>query len=161
MKTFGLPPTSPLVKKMNEYQWAWCFANLAKDSEEDDNLFRIRAKYHAIFINPDAVRQVNEEEIKQGKGGTIPNGNKKEVLSEDSIDASDAFMAELEAALNGEQFMELPNENDIRGNAGMSSEEFEAMCLAEFEKSELEINGIPSLPDDGLDYIFVEDDDNN
>lgn len=160
MKAFGLPPTSPLIKNMNDFQWSWCFANIAKDIEEDDDLFRIRAKYQAIFINPEAVQKVNEEEMKQGKGGTmIIDKTKYNVPDDGTIDASDAFMAELEAALGGEQFMELPNENDIRGNANMSSEEFEAMCIAEFERTEMEMQGCPSLPDDGLDYIFIEEDD--
>ena len=45
-------------------------------------------------------------------------------------------MAELNAAMNGEQFMELPNENDRRGNVDMSSDEFLAMCMQEFNDSE-------------------------
>ena len=36
MKAFGLPPTSPLIQKMNDFQWSYCFLNLAKDAEEDD-----------------------------------------------------------------------------------------------------------------------------
>ena len=35
MKAFGLPPTSPLIKNMNDYQWSYCFLNLAKDIEEE------------------------------------------------------------------------------------------------------------------------------
>ena len=65
MKTFGLLPSSPMVKQMNDVQWMYCYLNIAKDMEEEDNLFRMRAKYQGIFINPEAVKKVSEEEEKQ------------------------------------------------------------------------------------------------
>lgn len=171
MKAFGLPPTSPLIKKMNDYQWSYCFLNLAKDIEEEDEIFRMRAKYNGLFINPEAVKQISEAEK---KGMDKDKIRRQQIIDNGGYDATDAFMAELNAAMNGEQFMELPNENDRRGNVDMSSDEFLAMCIKEFNDSEENNDfnnkktdnifdnpppGFTLLPDDDdLDIIIVDDD---
>mgnify|MGYP001771863859 CR=1 FL=1 len=179
MKAFGLPPTSPLIQKMNDFQWSYCFLNLAKDAEEDDEMFRMRAKYSGLFINPEAVKQVSEAEKSELDRDKL---RRQKIVDNGGYDATDAFMAELNAAMNGEQFMELPNENDRRGN-DMSSDEFLAMCIQEFNDSEENNNfnnesnndfnnnksdnifdnppaGFTLLPDDDsdLDIIIADDD---
>lgn len=180
MKAFGLPPTSPLIQKMNDFQWSYCFLNLAKDAEEDDEMFRMRAKYSGLFINPEAVKQVSEAERSELDRDKL---RRQKIVDNGGYDATDAFMAELNAAMNGEQFMELPNENDRRGNVDMSSDEFLAMCMQEFNDSEENNNfndesnnnfnnnksdnifdnppaGFTLLPDDDdLDIIITDDDD--
>ena len=45
MKEFKLLPSSPDVKNMNDQQWIYCYMNIVKDLEEDEELFKMRAKY--------------------------------------------------------------------------------------------------------------------
>ena len=56
------------------------------------------------------------------------------------------------AALSGEQFMEIPIEGSVRGDSNMSSDEFLAKCLMEFDEEEKQNNK-------DIDTIIVDDDD--
>ncbi len=65
MKEFKLLPSSPDVKNMNDQQWIYCYMNIVKDLEEDEELFKMRAKYMGLFVNPEAVRKISQEEQKE------------------------------------------------------------------------------------------------
>lgn len=161
MKTFGLLPSSPMIKQMNDVQWMYCYLNIVKDMEEEDNLFRMRAKYQGIFINPEAVKKVSEEEEKQKRKNMSANGkdqgqpelteHQQEIIDNGGAVNTD-FEKELMAALSGEQFMEIPIEGSVRGDSSMSSDEFLAMCLMELEEEENQNNK-------DVDTIIVDDDD--
>lgn len=175
MKTFGLLPSSPMVKQMNDVQWMYCYLNIAKDMEEEDNLFRMRAKYQGIFINPEAVKKVSEEEEKQKRknmNANLQSQGKQELTEhqQEIIDNGGAvntdFEKELMAALNGEQFMEIPIEGSVRGDSNMSSDEFLAKCLMEFDEEENRNNkDIDTIivddgddEDEDVDTIIIDDD---
>ena len=165
MKSFGLLPSSPMVKDMTEIQWAYCYLNIAKDLEEEDNLFRMRAKYQGLFVNPDAVKKISEEEEKQKRHTAFKNnGFGLTERQEEIIDSGGAinmgFEEELQKALQGEQFMEIPIEGSVRGDSTMSSDDFLAQCMLDFEEenNENKDKNINESEED-TDIIIVDDDD--
>ena len=168
MKSFGLLPSSPMVKEMTEIQWAYCYLNIAKDLEEEDNLFRMRAKYQGLFVNPDAVKKISEEEEKQKRHNACKNSGLTQ-RQEEIIDSGGAinlsFEEELQKALQGEQFMEIPIEGSVRGDSAMSSDDFLAQCMMDFEEEEKEKENknqnISSDEEEDVDLIIVDDDDDD
>ena len=168
MKSFGLLPSSPMVKEMTEIQWAYCYLNIAKDLEEEDNLFRMRAKYQGLFVNPDAVKKISEEEEKQKRHNACKNSGLTQ-RQEEIIDSGGAinlsFEEELQKALQGEQLMEIPIEGSVRGDSAMSSDDFLAQCMMDFEEEEKEKENknqnISSDEEEDVDLIIVDDDDDN
>lgn len=165
MKSFGLLPSSPMVKEMTEIQWAYCYLNIAKDLEEEDNLFRMRAKYQGLFVNPDAVKKISEEEEKQKRHNACKNNGLTQ-RQEEIIDSGGAinlsFEEELQKALQGEQFMEIPIEGSVRGDSAMSSDDFLAQCMMDFEEEEENNkNQNISNEEEDVDLIIVDDDDDN
>ena len=165
MKSFGLLPSSPMVKEMTEIQWAYCYLNIAKDLEEEDNLFRMRAKYQGLFVNPDAVKKISEEEEKQKRHNACKNNGLTQ-RQEEIIDSGGAinlsFEEELQKALQGEQLMEIPIEGSVRGDSAMSSDDFLAQCMMDFEEEEKEKENknqnISSDEEEDVDLIIVDDD---
>ena len=165
MKSFGLLPSSPMVKEMTEIQWAYCYLNIAKDLEEEDNLFRMRAKYQGLFVNPDAVKKISEEEEKQKRHNACKNSGLTQ-RQEEIIDSGGAinlsFEEELQKALQGEQLMEIPIEGSVRGDSAMSSDDFLAQCMMDFEEEEKEKENknqnISSDEEEDVDLIIVDDD---
>lgn len=168
MKSFGLLPSSPMVKEMTEIQWAYCYLNIAKDLEEEDNLFRMRAKYQGLFVNPDAVKKISEEEEKQKRHNACKNNGLTQ-RQEEIIDSGGAinlsFEEELQKALQGEQLMEIPIEGSVRGDSAMSSDDFLAQCMMDFEEEEKEKENknqnISSDEEEDVDLIIVDDDDDD
>lgn len=168
MKSFGLLPSSPMVKEMTEIQWAYCYLNIAKDLEEEDNLFRMRAKYQGLFVNPDAVKKISEEEEKQKRHNVCKNNGLTQ-RQEEIIDSGGAinlsFEEELQKALQGEQLMEIPIEGSVRGDSAMSSDDFLAQCMMDFEEEEKEKENknqnISSDEEEDVDLIIVDDDDDD
>ena len=168
MKSFGLLPSSPMVKEMTEIQWAYCYLNIAKDLEEEDNLFRMRAKYQGLFVNPDAVKKISEEEEKQKRHNACKNSGLTQ-RQEEIIDSGGAinlsFEEELQKALQGEQLMEIPIEGSVRGDSAMSSDDFLAQCMMDFEEEEKEKENknqnISSDEEEDVDLIIVDDDDDD
>lgn len=169
MKSFGLLPSSPMVKEMTEIQWAYCYLNIAKDLEEEDNLFRMRAKYQGLFVNPDAVKKISEEEEKQKRHNACKNSGLTQ-RQEEIIDSGGAinlsFEEELQKALQGEQLMEIPIEGSVRGDSAMSSDDFLAQCMMDFEEEEKEKenknqNISSDEEEEDVDLIIVDDDDDD
>lgn len=165
MKSFGLLPSSPMVKEMTEIQWAYCYLNIAKDLEEEDNLFRMRAKYQGLFVNPDAVKKISEEEEKQKRHNVCKNNGltqRQEEIIDSGGSINLSFEEELQKALQGEQFMEIPIEGSVRGDSAMSSDDFLAQCMMDFEEEEKEKENknqnISSDEEEDVDLIIVDDD---
>lgn len=125
MKTFGKLPSSPDIRAMNDAQWFFCYCNIIKDEQEQDELWRSRAKYHGLFINPEAVKSLSkyEEERKTGKKSYSMNST-----NNDAVYVNDDFEKELQAAMK-DDFVELPDSTDVRGNPHMSSDEFLNACI--------------------------------
>lgn len=150
MKTFGKLPSSPDIRAMNEAQWLFCYSNIIKDEQEKEELWRSRAKYLGLFINPDAVKSLAkfEEEQKNGSSNssTYTANNKKN----DSVYVNDDFEKELQEAMK-DDFVELPDSNDVRGNPNMSSDEFLNACIQ--NKQQLEEND----NDEDLDIIEINE----
>ena len=168
MKSFGLLPSSPMVKEMTEIQWAYCYLNIAKDLEEEDNLFRMRAKYQGLFVNPDAVKKISEEEEKQKRHNVCKNNGltqRQEEIIDSGGSINLSFEEELQKALQGEQFMEIPIEGSVRGDSAMSSDDFLAQCMMDFEEEEKEKENknqnISSDEEEDVDLIIVDDDDDD
>ena len=166
MKSFGLLPSSPMVKEMTEIQWAYCYLNIAKDLEEEDNLFRMRAKYQGLFVNPDAVKKISEEEEKQKRHNACKNNGltqRQEEIIDSGGSINLSFEEELQKALQGEQFMEIPIEGSVRGDSAMSSDDFLAQCMMDFEKEEKNKNQNISndYEEEDVDLIIVDDDDDD
>lgn len=122
MRTFSKLPSSPDIQGMNDAQWLYCYLNIIKDMEEDDELWKARAKYSALFINPDAVKAMDKLERNQKVNPIINNSN----YEEEQIYVNSDFETELKNALkdSDSNFIELPDSNDIKGNPNMSSEDF-------------------------------------
>lgn len=168
MKSFGLLPSSPMVKEMTEIQWAYCYLNIAKDLEEEDNLFRMRAKYQGLFVNPDAVKKISEEEEKQKRHNACKNSGltqRQEEIIDSGGSINLSFEEELQKALQGEQLMEIPIEGSVRGDSAMSSDDFLAQCMMDFEEEEKEKENknqnISSDEEEDVDLIIVDDDDDD
>ena len=156
MKEFKLLPSSPDVKNMNDQQWIYCYMNIVKDLEEDEELFKMRAKYMGLFVNPEAVRKISQEEQKEkmrSKSYENFSEENKETLINNGGFVNDDFEREIREALGQDIFVAIPDDDDIRGDDTMSSDDFEKMCLQEFEKEE----HMKNIEDD-LDEIFIEDD---
>lgn len=145
MKTFKMLPSSTDIRAMNDVQWVFCYMNILKDEEEAEELWKSRAKYHGLFINPDAVKSMTkfEEERKNGLSSS-DNHNKN-----DNVYVNNDFERELQKAM-GEDFIEIPDETVVRGNPNMSSDDFINMCL---ENSEETNSGYDN---DDLDIIEVD-----
>ena len=62
MKTLKILPSSKEAQEMNDAQWLWCYANIVKDEEEQEELWKERIKFNGLFINPDAVAEINKIE---------------------------------------------------------------------------------------------------
>lgn len=141
MKTFGKLPSSPDIRAMNDAQWFFCYCNIMKDEQEEDELWRSRAKYHGLFINPEAVKNLAkfEDERKGNKSYSV------ESKKNEAVYVNDDFEKELQAAMK-DDFIELPDSTDVRGNPNMSSDEFLNMCI----KNEQELSKI-----DDLDIIEI------
>lgn len=156
MKEFKLLPSSPDVKNMNDQQWIYCYMNIVKDLEEDEELFKMRAKYMGLFVNPEAVRKISQEEQKEkmrSKSYENFSEENKETIINNGGFVNDDFEREIREALGQDSFVAIPDDDDIRGDDTMSSDDFEKMCLQEFEKEE----HMKNIEDD-LDEIFIEDD---
>lgn len=156
MKEFKLLPSSPDVKNMNDQQWIYCYMNIVKDLEEDEELFKMRAKYMGLFVNPEAVRKISQEEQKEkmrSKSYENFSEENKETIINNGGFVNDDFEREIREALGQDNFVAIPDDDDIRGDDTMSSDDFEKMCLQEFEKEE----HMKNIEDD-LDEIFIEDD---
>ena len=156
MKEFKLLPSSPDVKNMNDQQWIYCYMNIVKDLEEDEELFKMRAKYMGLFVNPEAVRKISQEEQKEkmrSKSYENFSEENKETIINNGGFVNDDFEREIREALGQDSFVAIPDDDDIRGDDTMSSDDFEKMCLQEFEKEE----HMKNIEDD-VDEIFIEDD---
>ena len=143
MKAFGKLPSSPDIRAMNDAQWLFCYFNIMKDEQEEEELWRSRAKYHGLFINPDAVKSLSkfEEERKNGNKSYFAKSN-----NDDAVYVNDDFEKELAAAMKGD-FVELPDSTNVRGNPNMSSDEFLNMCI----QNEQQLR-----QDDDLDIIEID-----
>lgn len=147
MRAFKLLPSSPDIKGMNDAQWLFCYFNILKDSEEEEDMWKARAKYHGMFINPEAVRKLDEIERGQYNNSSNNNISNSNVSTDKYV--NDEFEKELQSAFANERFIELPQDTDTRGNANMSSEEFLSMCLETYKETENEI-------EEDLDIIEIE-----
>ena len=78
--------------------------------------------------------------------------NKETIINNGGF-VNDDFEREIREALGQDNFVAIPDDDDIRGDDTMSSDDFEKMCLQEFEKEE----HMKNIEDD-LDEIFIEDD---
>lgn len=121
MKSLGKLPNDPLVKSLNYIQWNWCYLNIIKDKEEEEQLWKDRLNYMGLYINPDLVKELTKYD----------NINSGDMESEQPIYSNDDFEKELREAMNNggsesestkQQFMELPNGH--YGDSSMSSSEF-------------------------------------
>src|SRR3712207_9412590 len=108
MKSLGKLPNDPLVKSLNYIQWNWCYLNIIKDKEEEEQLWKDRLNYMGLYINPDLVKELTKYD----------NINSGDTESEQPIYSNDDFEKELREAMNNggsesestkQQFMELPN----------------------------------------------------
>lgn len=157
MKQFNILPSSQDVKNMNDQQWIFCYLNILKDNDEEEELFRMRAKYQALFINPEAVRKVTEEEMKEKNRARTQKEYeqyRKEEVKNNGGFVNDSFEDEMRRALENEEFVALPDEEETRGNSCMSSSEFEQMCLQELENETTN-----KQPINDLDTVVIDDED--
>ena len=144
MRAFGKLPSSPDLKDMNDLQWIWCFLNIVEDEKEDDDLYKARAKYSGLFINPEGVRAVAKAEQKRktkqnGKSSIQDSENDIEYNDDDSdkpVYVSNTFDEEMKKVLQevGEDFIELPEPEGQRGDSSMSSNEFISFMSENFDK---------------------------
>lgn len=130
MKTFGLLPSSPDIRDMNKAQLLFCYMNIVKDEEEQEILWKSRLKYLGMLINPEWTLKM--EGFEQGEQ-TLSTPNNEQYVNSD-------FDKELQNALNGSNFFELPDENDTRGNINMSSDEFINLCMQNFNENEDDVD---------------------
>lgn len=125
MKAFNLLPSSPKLREMNEAQWIWCYLNLLEDQGEKEELWKARLKYMGLFVNPDAVKELSKLEEKESNyKSPIRSTNNQNIQYDDSVYTSSLFEEEMSKAMGGENFMELPDPDDVRGNPSMSSDDF-------------------------------------
>lgn len=123
MKATGALPTEERVRKMNNYQWLWYYLNLVQtkkdENEERDNII----DYVTFFINGEMAKKVQEQKkaVKsQGKYEETNVGYENEVYN-------DSFEQEIQAALNGQNFIELPS-SDYKSSTE-SKDDFIARAL--------------------------------
>lgn len=128
MRCFGLLPSSPDIKAMNDSQWMFCYLNIVKDEEEKEEMWKARAKYLGMFINPSAVAEMSK--IENGEN----DGSSEKYSKIENQYINDDFERELMNILKDEQLIELPESSDIRGNANMSSDDFISMCLENYNE---------------------------
>lgn len=125
MKTLKILPSSTACKNMNDAQWLWCYSNIVQDEEEDEELWKMRLKYMGLFINPKAVYEMAKFEDKHNKTNHFNSrSNYSDDYRDEDIYVNDSFEEELQKAMNGNQFIEMPTEDDTRGDDNMSSDEF-------------------------------------
>lgn len=127
MKTFGLLPSSPAIKDMNDAQWIYCYLNMIEDQEEEEDLWKARLKYMGLFISPKMVEELTKLEAKEkGRKYTSNNysSNDSNNDSNNAVYNNSEFEDELSKTLAGEQFMELPDMDEEVGNPNLSSDEF-------------------------------------
>lgn len=149
MKTFGKLPSSPDIRAMNDVQWVFCYMNILKDEQEEEELWKSRAKYHGLFINPEAVKSMAKfEEQKKNGNSTIT----KNATKDDAVYVNDEFEKELQNAMN-DDFIEIPDSTDVRGNPHMSSDDFINQCLQDSNESE----NIQNDTDEDLDIIEIDE----
>jgi len=55
-----VPVDDKIFQKINDAQWAWYQTQIIEDETERFELQRDITEYGAMFVNPDAVRQVRE-----------------------------------------------------------------------------------------------------
>lgn len=124
MRALGKLPNDPLFKDLNDIQLHWCYLNIIKDREEEEELWKNRLNYMGLYINPDLVKELANVDSSRSYNGE--NG-----YTEQPIYHNDDFAQELQNAIsNGgsedastkEQFMEIPNGH--YGDSSMSSNEF-------------------------------------
>jgi hypothetical protein len=153
MKTYNLLPSSPKLRDMNDAQWVWCYLNILEDQKEEEDLWKARLKYMGLFVNPEAVTEMSKIEQRENDPNYIPaaksfNGN------DDPVYSSSTFEDEMRKAMQGEDFMELPDP-DVKGNPNMSSEEFTLSVMGnidQFSAIQQQIELDKQAKEQGLDY---------
>lgn len=145
MKAFNLLPSSPSIREMNKAQLLFCYQNIVKDEEEQEELWKERMKFLAMFINPEMVLK-----FENGINNTV-NSNSITHKDQQNVYVNDSFEEELKKAMSNNEFFEMPNEDDTRGDANMSSEDFLDMC----EQMMLEDDLKEDLKED-VDIIVVD-----
>ena len=130
MKTFGLLPSSPDIRDMNKAQLLFCYMNIVKDEEEQEEMWKSRLKYLGMLTNPHWTLKMEEFETGKNYSPSSNNTNQQYVNSD--------FDKELQNALQDSNFFELPDENNTRGNANMSSDDFINLCMQGFAEDEEE-----------------------
>jgi hypothetical protein len=158
MKAFNLLPSSPILREMNEAQWIWCYLNLLEDQGEKEELWKARLKYMGLFVNPDAVKELSKLEEKESnyKSPIRSTNNQNIQYDDDSVYTSSSFEQEIAQAMGGENFMELPDPDDVRGNPNMSSDDFLLSVMDNIDEFDA-IQGKIELQKQELDYDLDND----
>lgn len=91
---------------MNDAQWLWCYLNILKDEEEEEEKWKSRLDYLGWYIDEEkAISVMKERELEEGFNNQYE--------TKDVIDSGDQFELELKAAELG-----------YDPNSGISIEEF-------------------------------------
>jgi hypothetical protein len=158
MKAFNLLPSSPMLREMNDAQWVWSYLNLLEDQGEKEELWKARLKYMGLFVNPDAVKELSKLEEKEKNPNYKPvirNNNQDLQIEDNSVYTNSTFEDEMRLAMNGEDFMELPDPDEVRGNPNMSSEDFLLSVMDnidQFSAIQQEMDLQKQVKDQGLNY---------
>lgn len=153
MKTYNLLPSSPKLREMNDAQWVWCYLNILEDQNEEEDLWKARLKYMGLFVNPEAVKEMADFEQKENNPNYI-SIEKSFNENNDPVYNNSTFEDEMKKAMEGEDFMELPDQN-IKGNPNMSSEEFMLSVIDnidQFSAIQQQLELEKQAKEQGLDY---------
>lgn len=144
MKAFGKLPSSPDIQALNDAQWLYCYLNILEDEKNEEELQKIRIKYQALFYNAEAVKQM--EEFERNGGKKVPEKSKANTTGD--VYVNDDFEKEIAKAMNNSEMFEFPDENTVRGNPDMSSDEFISQCMDDFSRI---------LDEEDLDVIEIDE----
>ena len=170
MKAFNLLPFSPIVRKMNEIQWSWCYLNIIKDEEEEEKKWKDRLTYLGFLNNPQFTNEYLNTTNGFNNASSNSNSHYNDNSNGDEYKNTD-FEKELFNALQNEQFIEIPEEGGMRGDPVISSDDFINMLDDNIDKfSELQQhidlerqsrlnNNLNNDLNNDLDIIEVDDDD--
>ena len=148
MRATGALPTEERVQKMNDYQWLWYYLNILEEEKTDAEDSKLRLDYLGSYINPDLARSVvNKENNSKYQASHMFN--------------SSSFEEEMKAAMQGEEFVEVPDTTiDGAGNPNESLDDFLSrventmMDLSEEQYQEQETYN--NFDDDDLDIFIVD-----
>jgi hypothetical protein len=164
MSFFKLLPSSPSIRQLNDIQWSWCYLNIMKDEEEEEKKWKERLTYQGFLANPQFTAEYLKSDNSYASSSSSSN-NAQETVADDHFTNSD-FEKELQAALHGEDIMEVPEPEGTRGNPVISSEDFISSLEQNIDKYEtlqqqadLEVQAkLSGVNVEDLDLIQIDDD---